>query len=242
MQRFNLYSHSVCCVSTGLNRQSCFQLYGLVHTILSVSNLSCVMFVIYQARNLSKCPTSKVAPTSMTCTDTLPCHPPHLHQLKYGVISDGNFTCAKFFALTHSTKVIFLYWHVFAFTHMHTHTHTHTQCVSQCMLVFHDGAAGWVSEVFVRTDARRACSRGVIGSTMGAYPKGTGSNPVEGNGCFFSLMLTALSFVFLWHTRTRTRARAHVHTTSWLWVWPRGHGTHVQETCIFNSEFSLLIR
>ena len=27
--------------------------------------------------------------------------------------------------------------------------------------------------------------RGVIGSTMGAYPRGTGSNPVEGSGHFF---------------------------------------------------------
>ena len=42
-----------------------------------------------------------------------------------------------------------------------------------------------MSEVFVSTDARRACSHGVIGSTMGAYPRGTGSNPVEGNGHLF---------------------------------------------------------
>ena len=42
-----------------------------------------------------------------------------------------------------------------------------------------------MSEVFVQTDARRACSRGVIGSTMGAYPRGTGSNPIEGMGHFF---------------------------------------------------------
>ena len=56
-----------------------------------------------------------------------------------------------------------------------------------------------MSEVFVSTDARRACARGVIGSTMGAYPRGrsTGSNPVKGNGRFFSLILSALSFVFL---------------------------------------------
>ena len=27
--------------------------------------------------------------------------------------------------------------------------------------------------------------RGVIGSTVGAYPRGTGLNPVEGNGHFF---------------------------------------------------------
>ena len=42
-----------------------------------------------------------------------------------------------------------------------------------------------MSEVFVSTDARRACCRGVIRSTMGAYPRGTGSNPVEGNGHSF---------------------------------------------------------
>ena len=52
--------------------------------------------------------------------------------------------------------------------------------------LFHDGAGGWVSEVFVSTDARRACPRSVIGSTVGAsqYPRGTGSNPVEGHGHF----------------------------------------------------------
>ena len=42
-----------------------------------------------------------------------------------------------------------------------------------------------MSEVFVSTDGRRAYPRGVIGSTMGGYPRGTGSNPVEGNGHFF---------------------------------------------------------
>ena len=39
--------------------------------------------------------------------------------------------------------------------------------------------------MFVSTDRRRACRRGAIGSTMGAYPRDTGSNPVEGNGHFF---------------------------------------------------------
>ena len=53
-----------------------------------------------------------------------------------------------------------------------------------------------MSEVFVSNDVRCACSRGVIASTLGAYPRGTGSNPVEGMGTF-SLMLLALSFVFL---------------------------------------------
>ena len=41
--------------------------------------------------------------------------------------------------------------------------------------------------MFVSTDGRRACRRGVIGSMIGAYPRDidTGSNPVEGNGHFF---------------------------------------------------------
>ena len=38
-----------------------------------------------------------------------------------------------------------------------------------------------MSEVFVSTDGRRACRHSVIGSTMGAYPRDTGSNPVEGS-------------------------------------------------------------
>ena len=42
-----------------------------------------------------------------------------------------------------------------------------------------------MSEVFVSTDARRACPRSVIGSMVSAYTRGTGSNPVEGNGHFF---------------------------------------------------------
>ena len=55
-----------------------------------------------------------------------------------------------------------------------------------------------MSEVFVSTDVRRACPRSWCHwNTMGAYPRGTGSNPVEGNGHFFSLMPPAPSFVFL---------------------------------------------
>ena len=48
--------------------------------------------------------------------------------------------------------------------------------------------------------------RGVIGSTVGAYPRGTGSNPVEGNGHFFpsyrQLYLSSFS-----DTQTHT----HIH-------------------------------
>ena len=65
----------------------------------------------------------------------------------------------------------------FSDTHTHTHTHTHTQHTHT--------HTHTLSEVYVSTDARRACPRSVIGSMVGAYPRGTGSNPVEGNGHFF---------------------------------------------------------
>ena len=59
-------------------------------------------------------------------------------------------------------------------------------------------------------------SRGVIGRMMGSYPRGTGSNPIEGNGHFFSLMLSALSFVFLWRTHTHTHTHTHTRArTRW---------------------------
>ena len=89
--------------------------------------------------------------------------------------------------------------------------HTHTVAVPQIGVgvflawLFRDRADGWVSEVFHSTDARRACRRGVIGSTMGAYPRDTGSNPVEGNGHFFpSYHQLYLSSFFDTHTHTKT--------------------------------------
>ena len=67
-----------------------------------------------------------------------------------------------------------------------------------------------MSEVFVLTDARLACPRGVIGSTMGAYPRGTGSNPAEGNGHFFpscrQLYLSSFS-----DTHARTYTQSHFY-------------------------------
>ena len=39
--------------------------------------------------------------------------------------------------------------------------------------------------MFVSTDAMQPYPRSVIGSTVGAYSRGAGSNPVEGNGHFF---------------------------------------------------------
>ena len=57
--------------------------------------------------------------------------------------------------------------------------------------------------MFHSTDARRACRRGAIGSTMGAYPRDTGSNPVEGNGHFFlSYGQLYLSSFFDTHTHS----------------------------------------
>ena len=56
---------------------------------------------------------------------------------------------------------------------------------------------------------------GVIGSTVGTYHRGTGSNPVEGNGCF-SPHYHTVSSVFRYcrtHTHTRARARTHTHTS-----------------------------
>ena len=106
-------------------------------------------------------------------------------------------------------------------TDRHRHTHTHAITVPHdrswsvsCIIVFHDRAAGWVSEVFVSTGTRCACPRGVIGSTVGAYPRGTGSNPVEGNGHFFPScrQLYILSFSDT-HTRTRTYTAWHMNNT-----------------------------
>ena len=97
----------------------------------------------------------------------------------------------------------------------HKHTHTHAQ---------------WVSEVFVSTDGRRACRRGVIGSTMGAYPIGTGlgSNPVEGNGHFFpsyrQLYLSSFSDT---HTHTHTHTHIHTHTRTHTYTNTHTH-THAQ--------------
>ena len=78
--------------------------------------------------------------------------------------------------------------------------------------LFHDRADEWVSEVFVSTDGRRACRRGVIGSTMGAYPRDTGSNPVEGNGHFFPSYRQHYLSSF---SDTHTHTHAHTHTHIW---------------------------
>ena len=129
----------------------------------------------------------------------------------------------NFFSFFNQNTSMELWWHIWppflrifknfrhsnAYKYTHTHTHTHTR------------ADGWVSEVFHSTDARRACRRGAIGSTMGAYPRDTGSNPVEGNGHFFpSYRQLYLSSFFDTHTHTpahstkthsTTNTHKHVH-------------------------------
>ena len=57
--------------------------------------------------------------------------------------------------------------------------------------------AGECLKCFISTDARCACPRSVIGSTVGAYPGGTGLNPVEGNGHLFPSYRQLYLFVFL---------------------------------------------
>ena len=58
--------------------------------------------------------------------------------------------------------------------------------------------------------------RGVIGSTVGAYPRGTGSNPVEGNGRFFpsdrQLYLSSFS-------DTHAHMHSHLQTCTYLGTW-----------------------
>ena len=76
--------------------------------------------------------------------------------------------------------------------------------------------------MFVSTDTRWPYPRGVIGSTVGAYPRGTGSNPVEGNGHFFSLISSALVFSLTHmhvhsHTCVRTHTAAGVFRNACLW-------------------------
>ena len=88
--------------------------------------------------------------------------------------------------------------------HAKADRNTHTGVGVFHAWLFRDRADGWVSGVFHSTDARRACRRGAIGSTMGAYPRDTGSNPAEGNGHFFpSYRQLYLSSFFDTHTHTR---------------------------------------
>ena len=101
--------------------------------------------------------------------------------------------------------------HTHTQTHTHTHTHTHTYTHTQQIGVgvfhawlFRDRADGWVSEVFHSTDARRACRRGAIGSTMGRVSQRYRFESRRGQWALFSLIPSALSFVFLWHTHTHT--------------------------------------
>ena len=110
-------------------------------------------------------------------------------------------------------------------THRHTHTHTHTQELESFM---HDCFAieltGECLKCFHSTDARRACRRGAIGSTMGAYPRDTGSNPVEDNGDFFpSCRQLYLSSFFDTDTHRCTDRQTHMHTHAHTHVYTHAH-------------------
>ena len=83
---------------------------------------------------------------------------------------------------------------VIFFTHAHTRTHTHAQH-ARARARAHTHTH---THTHVSTDARRPDPRSVIESTVGAYPRGTGSNPVEGKRHFFpSYRRLYISFVFL---------------------------------------------
>ena len=93
-------------------------------------------------------------------------------------------------------------------------------------------------------------TRGVIESTMGAYPRGTGSNPVEENGRFFHSCRQLYLSSFLWHThththtQTRTNTHTHTHTKQThkhMYRHARGHGrTHMRgkETQYFKDTWT----
>ena len=66
-----------------------------------------------------------------------------------------------------------------------------------------------ITHARARTRARRACSRGVIGSTVGAYPRCSGLNPVEGNGHFF---LSCRQLYISSFSDTHARTHTYTHT------------------------------
>ena len=104
----------------------------------------------------------------------------------------------------------------------------------------HDCVSRWrwrVSVWSVCFDWREAClTRGVIGSTMGAYPRGTGSNPIEGDGHFFpscrQLYLSSFSDT---HTHTHTHTHSHTHMRTHLHIhtywYPHAHTTISTHQC-----------
>ena len=75
--------------------------------------------------------------------------------------------------------------HTYTHTRARTHTHTHTRARAHShthMIVFHGGAGGWVSEVFISTDA--GVSALVVSSEARSarIPEVQVQNLVEGNG------------------------------------------------------------
>ena len=96
-----------------------------------------------------------------------------------------------------------------------------------------------VSDVFVSTDARRACCRTVFGRTMGAYPRGTGLNPVEGNGHFFPSCRQLYLRLSLTHTHTHTHARADTHTHTHTDTQTHMHAQTHKHTCGLTNTYPM---
>ena len=95
--------------------------------------------------------------------------------------------------------------HRIMFTHMpacvYKHSHTHT-CTPTCVCMHRHAYTHVHTHAHTHTHTH---------STMGAYPRGTGSNPVEGNGHFFpSYRQLYLSFFSDTHTHTHTNAHHFV--------------------------------
>ena len=66
--------------------------------------------------------------------------------------------------------------------------------------------------MFASTDVRRAYPRGVIGSTVVAYPRGTGWNPIGGIGTYFPHTVSSIFRLSLTHTHTHTNTHTACHT------------------------------
>ena len=70
--------------------------------------------------------------------------------------------------------------------------------------LFRGGADGWVSKVFVSTDARRALPSWRNRQHGGRVSHRYRFESRRGQWALFSLIPSALSFVFLWHTHTHS--------------------------------------
>ena len=102
-------------------------------------------------------------------------------------------------------------------THRDARTHTHRSW----SVFLHDCFAleltGECLKCSFRLTRGGPCLRGVIGSTVGAYPRGTGSNriiPSRAMGTFFPHTVSSIFRLSLIHTHTHARTHARTHNPS----------------------------